>query len=702
MNFEKLVKEYFKKNANIELTKSELISELNINKKHIKKFAKSLNYLALDGKIIYKMGKYSYKENILIGKISMTTKGNAFFVNNIDNTDDIYISKENLKNAKHNDTVEIKLINSKTDIKKAEGIVLRTINRNTNLIVGTFKESKNYGFVIPDDIKINYDIFIAKGDKNGAKDNDKVVCKVIDFPDKRRNPEGVVVEVIGNKDNSFSQVISLLKENNIPYKFSSKIDKEIELIKHIDIKKEIKKRTDFRNLFTTTIDDKNSKDFDDAISIEKKDDYYILYTHIADVSFFVKKDSKIDKEALKRGNSVYLLDYVFPMLPEILSNKLCSLNPNVDRLALTVKIKIDKKGNVLDYKFYESTINSNYRLIYNDVSDYIEYGISKYSDDLLNEKLILMYELNDILESKRKKRGSIDFELPEVEIIMKEEKVIDIQRKQRRIANRIIESFMVLTNEVVGMHFSNNEVPILYRIHPKPLDEKVEMLYNYLKHQGISVKIDDLYSSKFISNLIDSYRKTSKSSIINHMILRSMTKAKYSTDIDIHFGLSSYFYCHFTSPIRRYADLTVHRSLKDLIHSNNSISKNYIQYLDIVSNHINDTEIKSIDVERRIENTKKVEYMKDKVGKVYEGIITSITSFGMFVQLNNTIEGLIRYEDMGDDYYIFNSENLTSYGKKNGTYFEIGMNVEIIVSKVNDFTNELEFILNRWCNEKRS
>lgn len=697
MNLEKQLLNFMKKKDYIPLTKEELAVALNISFNSLKQFFKLLDSLVNNKKISLIDYKYSIyqKKEILKGKISFTTKGNAFFISE-DDIDDVFIPKKELNHANHNDDVEIEIIKEKGINSKAEGRVINVLNRNSNLIVGTFTENKNFGFVVPDDIKCNYDIFIKKGDKNGARTDDKVVCKLVEFPDKKKNPEGVIIEVIGNKNDKNAQIISLLKDMEIPYKFSNKINKELDELKQMDIKKEIKNRVDFRNLFTVTIDGADAKDFDDAISIDKKGNDYILYVHIADVSHYVKKDSKLDKEAYKRGNSVYLIDYVVPMLPELLSNNLCSLNPNTDKLAITVKMIIGKNGNVKEYKFYESVINSNYRLVYDDVTDFLEGKKHFYDDEILKEKLLVMKELDEILTTKRINRGTIDFNFPEIAITFgKDGEVENITKKQDGLANRIIESFMICTNEVVGKHFGDLDMPIIYRIHSKPPEDKLEILRNHLNRLNIKMKSIDMISSKYLSEIIDQFKDTNRSDFINYSILRSMTKARYSPNIDIHFGLATFLYCHFTSPIRRYADLTVHRTLKNYLHSNIEIPKNYISYLDITSNHINDTEVLAIDAERKLEDIKKVEFMKNKIGQVFRGIIVSVTSYGLFVQLENTVEGLVKYEDIMDDYYEFDEQTLTAIGKRTKNVFDIGMEVEVIVAKVNEITNEINFYLNR-------
>lgn len=700
MDLEKQILNFMKKKNYFPLTKEELAVALDINFANLKHFFNILDSLIKSKKISCNDCKYSIyeKKKLLKGKIIFTPKGNAFFVSD-DEIDDIFIPKNELNNANHCDDVEIEITKDKEINRKAEGRVVKVLNRNNNIIIGTFTENKNFGFVVPDDLKYNYDIFIKKGDKNGAKTDDKVICKITEYPDKKKNPEGVIIEVLGNKNNNNVQILSILEEMGIPYKFPNKLYKELEELEVFDIKKEIKNRVDFRKLFTVTIDGKDSKDFDDAISIEKKDNNYILYVHIADVSHFVKKDSKLDREAYKRGNSVYLFDYVVPMLPELLSNQLCSLNPNTDKLAITVKMTISNSGIVKDYKFYESVINSDYRLIYDDVSMFLDTNANNsniYKDDVLKEKLHLMKELDEILTIKRKNRGTIDFELPEIDISFnKYGEVENISKKTNGVANRIIESFMVCANEVVGKHFGNEDIPIIYRLHPKPTEEKLEILKNYLRHLNINIQSIDQITPKFLSNIIEKFKDSNKSSFVNYTILRSMSKAQYSSNIDIHFGLATFLYCHFTSPIRRYADLTVHRTLKNYLHANNETTKNYLDYLDITSNHINDTEIIAIDAERKLEDIKKVEFMKNKIGQVFNGIIVSVTSFGIFVQLDNTVEGLVKYEDIADDYYEFNEQTLTAVGKRSRNVFDIGMEIEIIVAKVNEISNEIYFYLNR-------
>ncbi len=697
MNLEKQILNFMKKKNYIPLTKEELAVALNVHFNSLKKFFKILDSLVNSKKISLNDFRYSIyeKKEILKGKITFTPKGNAFFVSEED-IDDIFIPKKELNHANHNDDVEIEIIKEKGVNSKAEGRVIKVLNRNSNLIVGTFTENKNFGFVVPDDIKCNYDIFIKKGDKNGAKTDDKVVCKLVEFPDKKKNPEGVIIEIIGNKNDKNAQIISLLKDMEIPYKFSNKINKELEELSQMDFKKEFKNRVDFRNLFTVTIDGADAKDFDDAISIDKKGNDYVLYVHIADVSHYVKKDSKLDREAYKRGNSVYLFDYVVPMLPEVLSNNLCSLNPNTEKLTLSVKMIIDKNGNVKEYKFYESVINSNYRLVYDDVTNFLEGKKHFYDDEILKEKLFVMKELDEILTTKRINRGTIDFNFPEIDITFnKDGEVENITKKEDGLANRIIESFMICTNEVVGKHFGDLDIPIIYRIHSKPPEDKLEILRNHLNRLNIKMKSIDMISSKYLSEIVDQFKDTNKSDFINYSILRSMTKARYSPNIDIHFGLSTFLYCHFTSPIRRYADLTVHRTLKNYLHSNNEIPKNYISYLDIISNHINDTEILAINAERKLEDIKKVEFMKNKIGQIFKGIIVSVTSYGLFVQLENTVEGLVKYEDIMDDYYEFDEQTLTAVGRRTKKLFDIGMDVEVIVSEVNEITNEINFYLNR-------
>lgn len=629
---------------------------------------------------------------ILEGKISLNKKGFGFFVSEDEHTDDIFIAKSKLNRALNNDKVKIRIIKEAENGQKAEGEVVEVIERSKSILVGEFFKVKKYGFVILDGEKTNYDIFIPTEHVNKAKTNDKVVVEILHFDKKDKNPTGRIVEVLGNINDTGIQILAIAKKFELPDEFSYKTLEYASSLPSVPDERDYKNRKDFRDLFTVTIDGKTAKDFDDAISIEKKGQNYELFVHIADVAHYVSEGSAIDKDALERGNSVYLLDRVIPMLPEALSNTLCSLNPHVDRLSLTVRMLIDINGSVLDYDFYESVINSNHRLIYDDVSKLLEENVNIYEDEILVEKLFLMKELHQILEEKREINGALDFNFKESNIILNQwGEPIDIKEAERRVANRLIESFMVLTNEVVGEHFANIDVPFLYRVHEAPAEDKVTEFRAIIAKFGLQIKGLELYPKDF-QKLLKEVEGKSTSFLVNNIMLRTMRKAEYRREPNIHFGLATENYSHFTSPIRRYSDLVIHRIVKGSLHNNyKKQTRTYLKKLDKIAEHISATERKAEEAERDVDALKKCEYMQQKIGKRYTGIISSITHFGIFVELPNTVEGLIHFRSLNDDYYEFDQENYQIIGEHTRKVYEIGQELDIIVDNVDIDFREIDF-----------
>lgn len=631
---------------------------------------------------------------LLDGKITLNKKGFGFFIPDDEHVEDVFISRTSLNRALDNDRVRIKIIKPKENNQKAEGEVVEILKRNKDVLVGEFQKVKNFGFVVLDGKKSQYDIFIPKENINGAKNRDKVIVEIQFFHKKDKNPTGKIVEVLGNIDDTGIQILAIAKKYELPDEFSYDTLNYANSLPTKPEEKDFAGREDFRDLFTFTIDGADAKDFDDAISIEKEGDNYVLYVHIADVANYVSEGSAIDKDALERGNSVYLLDRVIPMLPERLSNGLCSLNPHQDRLTLTVRMLINKKGEVKDYNFYESIIYSDHRLIYNEVSDLLEGKEHKYDDQTLIEKLKLMGELHSILEEKRYSNGAIDFDFKESKIILDNVgKPIEIKEDERRVANRLIESFMVLTNEVVGEHYANIEVPFVYRVHEKPSEEKVLEFRSMIAKFGLQIKGEKLYPKDF-QTLLKEVEGTNLSYIISNIMLRTMRKADYRREPNIHFGLATENYSHFTSPIRRYSDLVIHRIVKGSIHNNyKKVKRSYLRKLDKICEHISETERKAEEAERDVESLKKAEYMYERVGNEYDGIISSITHFGIFVELPNTVEGLIHFRSLNDDYYEFDEDNYRIVGEHKGRVFELGQKVRIKVDNVNKDLREIDFSL---------
>lgn len=636
----------------------------------------------------------SDEELSLIGTISLAQGGYGFFISQNKDMNDVFISKDNLGDAFDGDKVKIEITKEASKGKNAEGRVLEIIERGKTKIVGTFQESKGFGFVVADSKAIGKDIYIEKKYTKKAKNKDKVIAEIINFP-KKGNPEGRIVEIIGHKNDKNVDIYSIVVQHGIPYQFSKDTKKEV-LYLDTEVKEEdTRTRQDFRDLFTVTIDGRDSKDFDDAISIEKNGDKYDLYVHIADVAHYVRRGSAIDRDAYDRGNSTYLYNVVIPMLPLELSNGICSLNPNVDRLSISLKMTIDGRGNVIANDFYESVINSDYRLVYDDVNAFLDEGDDEvYHDDYLKEKLSLFDELHKILRQKREDRGAIDFNFRESQIDTTDEgKVLNISVHDRGTGNKMIEEFMLVANETVATLFGYMDFPFIYRVHEKPSQEKLDDFKRALNTMGYNIRGSELHPKDF-QKILEGVKGEDEESIINLLMLRTMQKAKYSKKRDIHFGLSTEFYTHFTSPIRRYPDLIVHRLLKTYI--KNKLSKfnraSLENSLDNSSEHLSITERRSEDAEREVEDLMKCKYMRRFIGDEFEGNISSITDFGIFVELDNTVEGLFMYK-FSDDHFEYIEDSLKAFNTANKKFYSIGDRVKIEVRDVDIYQKNIDFDL---------
>lgn len=659
-------------------------------KKIIKKLAKE-NEIKISSK--NKIHPLSNDDKSLMGEISLAQGGYGFFISDNNEYMDVFISQNNLNSANDKDRVKIEIIKEKEYGKNAEGKVVEILQRNTSQIVGLYKKNKGFGFVISDKDNLSSDIYIDEKFSKKAKNNDKVVCEIIKYP-KNGSPEGRIVEVLGNKNDFNVDVLSIIRSYGLKDNFSKKTKKEAVFIdKEVDITKE-KDRKDLRDLFTVTIDGRDSKDFDDAISIEKDEEDFILYVHIADVSHYVKENSEIDKEAYQRGNSTYLYNIVLPMLPEELSNGICSLNPNENRLALSLKMRINKSGKVVDYKIYKSIIKSNYRLVYDDVNDYLDNKDKVYDDEILIEKLELFDNLYKILKNKREKRGSIDFNFTESQIDVNEKgDVLNISIFERGSANKMIEEFMLVSNETIASLFAYMDFPSLYRIHEKPKDEKVESFKNILNTLGYNIKGKELHPKDFQEILKEVSGKDDES-LVNMLMLRTMRKAKYANYRDIHFGLATKYYTHFTAPIRRYPDLIVHRLVKDFIDNKlENISQSSLEkQLAKNAEHLSITERNSEECERDVEDLYKCKYMKKYIGEKFQGIISTITDFGIFIELENTVEGCFMYK-FSDDHFEYIEQKLSCVNRDNNKRYKIGQKVLIEVKNVDLEKRNIDFDL---------
>lgn len=680
------------------LTTNEMVKFLKADKYMKDVIIDAIKSLEKDNKIrISHKGKIlalTEDEKSLFGRIELAQGSYGFFISDNEKMKDVFISKENLKQAFQGDRVKIEIIKEAENGRNAEGRVVDIIEHNKSKIIGTYEQSKNFGFVICDNKSIGNDIYIAKKYSENAKNKDKVIVEIINIP-KKGNPEGRIVEIIGHKNDKNVDIYTIIAKHDIPYQFSKETKKEVLFIDEKLQESDYIGRVDFRDLFTVTIDGRDSKDFDDAISIEKNGEDYDLYVHIADVANYVKRSTAIDNDAYDRGNSTYLYNIVVPMLPKELSNGICSLNPNSDRLSISLKMTINNKGKVIANEFYQAVINSNYRLVYDDVNDFLDdKNESIYTDEILKEKLLLFDELYKILRAKRDERGAIDFNFTESQIDVSDDgKVLNIEVLERGSGNKMIEEFMLAANETVATLFAYMDFPFIYRIHEKPKAEKIEKFKKFLNTMGYNIRGNDLYPKDF-QKILKEVEGEDKEKIINLLMLRTMQKARYSKDCKEHFGLSTKFYTHFTSPIRRYPDLIVHRLLKDYIE--NKLGKfNRISLensLEKSSEHLSITERRSEDCEREVEDLMKCKYMRRFIGCEFYGEISSVTDFGIYIELENTVEGLFMYK-FSKNHYEFIEEKLQAYDTTNKKYYNLGDRVKVRVKKIDIMKKNIDFEL---------
>ena len=634
--------------------------------------------------------------DLIKGTLDSNERGFGFVI--VEGRDkDIFVSSNNYNTAMNGDTVLVEVISEETSDKREEGKIVKVLERKNAKVVGIYKDNKSFGFVIPDNNKLGYDIFIPKSKKSKAKDNQKVVVEITRWPDGDRKPEGEVIEVIGYMSEKGTDIVSIIRQYDLPEEFPKQVVKYVDNNINQEVTDEdLKTRVDLRNETVVTIDGIDAKDLDDAISIRKLENgNYKLGVHIADVSNYVTGNTVLDKEAFNRGNSVYLLDRVIPMLPEELSNGICSLNPNEDRLCLSVTMEIDNNGKVQDSLIQETVINSKARLVYDDVSDYLEDDSDEAKEKLKDvlKDLDLMKELADVLAKKRELRGSIDFDFIETRIVLDDRgKAVDIVEDKRRVANRIIEEFMLITNETVAEQFFWAEVPFLYRIHEEPTSEKMESFSKIIYNLGYKIKGKEIHP-KALQQLLEEVKGKDEEKLISILMLRSLQKAVYSEVSNIHFGLAAEYYSHFTAPIRRYPDLVIHRIIKKYINGNlsNKNMKSLERDLPEIADHTSFTERRAEEAEREVEDMKKAEYMKDYIGEEFDGVVSSLTRFGIFVQLENTIEGLIRFGSMKDDYYDFDDVNYLVIGERTKKTYRLGDKVRVVVTDASTEKRNIDF-----------
>ena len=617
-----------------------------------------------------------------------------------DEEDDIYIAKEDSKDAFSGDRVLVKL-KKKSCGARQEGIILKVIEHKKDTLVGTFQKSKNFGFVIPDDKKLCRDIFISKKNFGKARNNHKVLVQITKYPQKGRKAEGKILEVIGNVNEAGIDMLSLIKDYDLPYKFPKEVVKEAQKYGDKINLEEAKNRVDLRGKYNIfTIDGEDAKDLDDAVCVRKLENgNYILDVHIADVSNYVKEDSLLDKEALLRGTSIYMLNRVIPMLPRELSNGICSLNEGEDRYTLSISMEIDQKGKLISSDVFKGIINVTRRMSYKDVQSILDNSdnviVEKYKEYIPDFKL--MEELAHVLKEKRITKGYLNLDIPESKIILdKDGYAIDVKKYETTFANEIIEQFMLIANEAIAEKFYWLKAPFIYRVHEDPDIEKVTELNKLLFNFGykIHVKEGKIYPAEF-AKILKEVEGKPEEKIVSNMILRTLKVAVYDSENKGHFGIASKYYCHFTSPIRRYPDLFIHRIISKYIDNSYILNeKNLEKYKEQATKYSqtsSEREKIAQKVEREAIAIKKAEYMQNKIGKEYEGIVSGITAFGMFVELENTVEGLIKFEDLGNEYFIYNDENKTLIGENSKKVYKIGDKIKIKVIYANKQLRRINF-----------
>ena len=622
-------------------------------------------------------------------------------VEEIEGARDIFVPEEGIGSAFHGDKVQVVVTKEEKDSKRCEGTIAKVLERGMGEIVGTYEKSSGFGFVVPDNQRFLRDIFIPQGKSMNAENRDKVLVKIQDFGSRNKSPEGKVVEILGKPGEKGLDVLCVAKSHDLPMEFPEKVVNQAERIKETLNEGDFYQRLDLRDTVMVTIDGEDAKDLDDAVSLTKKGNLYYLGVHIADVSNYVQYSSALDKEALKRGTSVYLVDRVIPMLPKKLSNGICSLNAGEDRLALSCLMTIDEKGKVISHKIAETVIRVNERMSYTDVKKILlkedETVTERYGD--LVPMFFQMGELSQILRKRRKKRGSIDFDFPESKILLDDMgKPVEIYAYEHNVATELIEDFMLTANETVAEEYALLGIPFLYRTHENPDGEKMEAALSLVHQAGIKVKkAKENISPKEIQKILKELKGMDCEPFLSRLILRSMKQAKYTVDCTGHFGLAAKYYCHFTSPIRRYPDLQIHRIIKENLRGKMSEAKikHYDQMLEEVARQSSAMERRAEEVERETVKMKKAEFMKQHIGETFEGVISGVTEWGLYVELENTVEGLVHVNTMTDDYYTYDREQYLLKGDMTKKVYTMGQKVRIRVEGADVQTKSIDFSLER-------
>jgi ribonuclease R len=703
MTMKEQILEFMNHAAYKPLLAEDLVEQLGCSGVAIDDFWQALEELEQDAQVIKtRFDKYGVpaRMNLMVGRLEMTRKGAGFVVSEIPGNPDAHIAHHALNGAMNNDRVVARIESSKTIGRAQEGEIIRIVKRANHAIVGTFQAQKHYGFVTPDDKRIGYDIFIPKADFNGAESDQKVVVTMTKWPGKGRSAEGMISEILGFTGDTGIEILSAIKNHNLPVDFPAEVKAAAEAVPDAITEQELDGRRDLRERIMVTIDGEDAKDLDDAVSVEKlADGCYQLGVHIADVSYYVTEDSILDREALERGTSVYLVDRVLPMLPRRLSNGICSLNAGVDRLAMTCEMKLSPDGQVLSYEIFPSVIHVTRRLTYTSVRKILaeqDEALSQEYADLVPH-LHDMERLCKILRGRRMRRGAIDFDFPEIKVKLDEAgHPVEIVKRVRTIAESVVEEFMLVANETVAEHMERNKLPFIYRVHEEPEQDKIAKLNVLLHNFGQTIATAGDVKPLQLQQVLTKIAGQPEERIISTVMLRSLKQARYEAENLGHFGLAAKYYTHFTSPIRRYPDLIVHRLLRETLPTN-KISKARREQLDVLlpewAHHCSLKERAAADAERETVDLKKVEYMAQFVGEEFKGIISGVTAFGLFVELETGIEGLVHVSSMDDDYYQYYEERYMLLGERTRKQYRLGDEVEIKLLKVNPQERSIDFVL---------
>lgn len=686
----------------VPMKEKELAAFMQVRPEEREELKTILNELLMEGRLqISKRGKYSKGEEGggLVGTFISHPKGFGF-VEIEGRSEDLYIPESGVNGAFHQDQVQVELLKGQGG-RRQEARIVKILSHGLTKVVGTYQKSKSFGFVIPDLEKISTDIYIPAEGSKGAVTGHKVVVELTDYGDDKHKPEGRITEILGHVNDPGVDILSIVKGYDLPVEFEEKLLNQAERVGKPVSEADMAGRRDLRSLQMVTIDGEDAKDLDDAVSLTREGENYCLGVHIADVSNYVQENSALDREALNRGTSVYLVDRVIPMLPHTLSNGICSLNQGEDRLALSCLMKVNKKGEVISYEIAETVICVDRRMSYTEVRKILEEGDLELIQEY--EELVPMFqdmqELAAILRKKRRQRGSIDFDFPESKIILDQKgNPVSIEPYERNVATDLIEDFMLLANETVAQHFYWMEVPFLYRTHETPDTEKIEKLATFIHNFGYHIKIktsDHEVHPKEIQKLLASIEGTEEEALIARLALRSMKQAKYSVECTGHFGLACACYCHFTSPIRRYPDLQIHRIIKEQLRGRLMEKRidHYKEILPEVARQTSRLERRADEAERETDKLKKAQYMKHHIGETLEGIISGITAWGIYVELPNTVEGMIHVARLTGDYYYYKEETFEMVGRDTGRCFKLGQRLKVFVDSVDMVSKSVDFLL---------